>query len=37
MYALSLFKKDSFAEDWNIPINIPYLRETEASTEFHER
>lgn len=37
IYAPNMFKKDSFLEDWNVPINIPYLRETEASTEFHER
>ena len=35
MYALTLLKKDLFVEDWNVPINIPYLRETEVSTEFH--
>lgn len=34
---LSLFKKGSFVEDWNVLINIPYLRETEESTEFHEK
>lgn len=34
---LSWFKKDSFVEGWNVPINIPYLRETEESTEFHKK
>lgn len=37
LYTRSLFKKDSFVEDWNVPINIPYLRETEESTEFHKK
>lgn len=37
VYDLSLFKKDSFVEDWKVPINIPYLREAEVSREFHER
>lgn len=37
IYTLSLFKKDSFVQDWNVPINIPYLGETEESAEFHEK